>query len=490
MLSLSGLESVSPVESTPTITPGTLTPATDAAPGTGFGAILSKYSLSARTGEEAMGDSPGIGPLMSKSGPSSEGQLLPLLRQTNGEVTDGAAEQMVQELSLQLDSLTETIDQLLAQEDDGEGALSQFLTQELGLSEAEVDQVIQTLQNWADQPPEVAITPEQLEQLPPEVMTRLEGLTQVLDDLDQALTEWLAQVDPSSSPPVDPSTARVEASPGAPLNDLAKVFPEELRRLADSQSSPAKEPRTPAQIIAHTLQTVQNSVTNGSLPASPDLSRPEWSLLTTPAANQPAHDVAFNNDLVTMARATLNRKADAQADPSINLSSLTETVETGVTDNRSLNARLEPSQLERGLMRSLERPVQAQDVGRQLGERVLMMARGEIKQASIRLDPPELGMMDIKISVQNDQTQVQIVVQSPQVREALESQSSRLREILEQQGLSLSDLDVRDESRGQDGQGDTDSGGGSGDSGQSQDWAEEGAEPVQQWRQGLVDDFV
>jgi flagellar hook-length control protein FliK len=86
------------------------------------------------------------------------------------------------------------------------------------------------------------------------------------------------------------------------------------------------------------------------------------------------------------------------------------------------------------------------EAGQALVNRIQMMAAGEIKHATIRLDPPELGSLEVKVKVQNEQTHIQIVTQSAQVRDALESQSVRLREALAEQGLNLSNLDVSDQS--------------------------------------------
>jgi flagellar hook-length control protein FliK len=86
-----------------------------------------------------------------------------------------------------------------------------------------------------------------------------------------------------------------------------------------------------------------------------------------------------------------------------------------------------------------------------------MAAEKDIQQATIHLDPPELGAMELKLEVNEErQTQVQVQVQNPQVKEALESSATRLREMLEKEGLQLANLDVSDQSQQQQ-QGDSDS---------------------------------
>jgi len=95
--------------------------------------------------------------------------------------------------------------------------------------------------------------------------------------------------------------------------------------------------------------------------------------------------------------------------------------------------------------------------GDAISERITMAAAKDIQQATIHLDPPELGAMELKLEVNEDrQAQVQVQVQNPQVKEALESSATRLREMLEKEGLQLANLDVSDQSQQQQ-QGDSDS---------------------------------
>ena len=81
-----------------------------------------------------------------------------------------------------------------------------------------------------------------------------------------------------------------------------------------------------------------------------------------------------------------------------------------------------------------------------LGSRLQMMVGQNVQTAEIRLDPPELGTLDIKIKVTNDVASVNITSPHTQVREALETAVPRLREMFAESGLSLGDVDVRQES--------------------------------------------
>lgn len=82
--------------------------------------------------------------------------------------------------------------------------------------------------------------------------------------------------------------------------------------------------------------------------------------------------------------------------------------------------------------------------GDALSERISMNAAKDIKQVTIHLDPPELGSLELKMQIKDDQqTQVQVHVQNPQVKEALESSAHRLREMLANEGLELAGFDVQ-----------------------------------------------
>jgi flagellar hook-length control protein FliK len=84
--------------------------------------------------------------------------------------------------------------------------------------------------------------------------------------------------------------------------------------------------------------------------------------------------------------------------------------------------------------------------GEAVTEKVMWMSSKGIKEAIIQLDPPELGSLQVKVGVNQDQAQVSFTVQNASVREALDQQSMRLREMFAEDGLNLTDVDVSDQS--------------------------------------------
>lgn len=76
--------------------------------------------------------------------------------------------------------------------------------------------------------------------------------------------------------------------------------------------------------------------------------------------------------------------------------------------------------------------------------RVMWLSAQNLPSAEIRLDPPELGPLQVRIQVQNDHVQVNFVSQNPNVRDALDQQANRLREMFAENGMSL-DVGVSDQ---------------------------------------------
>jgi flagellar hook-length control protein FliK len=86
--------------------------------------------------------------------------------------------------------------------------------------------------------------------------------------------------------------------------------------------------------------------------------------------------------------------------------------------------------------------------------RVMYLSSANLKAADIQLQPAELGRLDIRVNmVPDQQTQVTFMSAHPSVREALDSQMHRLRDMFTQQGMGQVDVNVSDQSRGWQGQG-------------------------------------
>ena len=85
----------------------------------------------------------------------------------------------------------------------------------------------------------------------------------------------------------------------------------------------------------------------------------------------------------------------------------------------------------------------------QLSERVQVMLSKNLKNIDIRLDPPELGRMQIRMNMNGDTATVHFTVANQSARDALEGSMPRLREMLSQQGVQLGDTGVQQQSSNQ-----------------------------------------
>ncbi len=80
--------------------------------------------------------------------------------------------------------------------------------------------------------------------------------------------------------------------------------------------------------------------------------------------------------------------------------------------------------------------------GDAVNNRIAWMVGKNIQTADLRLNPPELGPLSVRIALNREDASVQFTVQNPIVREALETAMPRLRDMLQENGLNLVQADV------------------------------------------------
>lgn len=101
---------------------------------------------------------------------------------------------------------------------------------------------------------------------------------------------------------------------------------------------------------------------------------------------------------------------------------------------------------------AIQVPPQHPQWGQQVSDRLHWMIGQGLQQADIRLNPPELGSLEIRIKVQGDQASVHFTSPHGVVRDAIDAAMPRLREMLEHSGLNLADVNVSSQSAGQQGE--------------------------------------
>lgn len=80
--------------------------------------------------------------------------------------------------------------------------------------------------------------------------------------------------------------------------------------------------------------------------------------------------------------------------------------------------------------------------GQALGEKIVWMAAGAQQTASLTLNPPNLGPLQIVLNISNDQATASFFSAQPEVRQALEAAFPRLREMMNEAGIQLGQATV------------------------------------------------
>lgn len=127
----------------------------------------------------------------------------------------------------------------------------------------------------------------------------------------------------------------------------------------------------------------------------------------------------------------------------------------------------------------------------QMAEKIVMMTTQKVQVAEIRLDPKELGTVEIKIRVHQDQASVVFSSPHAQVRDALETSIPRLREMFADAGVGLGSVNVNDRGTNAGGGGSQDSqrGESSGIAGNEEITDERATRPARK-SNGLVDYYA
>lgn len=78
----------------------------------------------------------------------------------------------------------------------------------------------------------------------------------------------------------------------------------------------------------------------------------------------------------------------------------------------------------------------------QLKDRLMYQLNNKIQSAEVKITPEDLGTVQIKVNLQQEQLSVQFVVQQSNAKELLEQQMPKLKDLLQQQGLQLTEGQV------------------------------------------------
>lgn len=97
--------------------------------------------------------------------------------------------------------------------------------------------------------------------------------------------------------------------------------------------------------------------------------------------------------------------------------------------------------------------IQHKDFVDSMKNKVMLMISQKLQQIDIKLDPPELGNVQVRVNLQNDVATVNFTVQNSQAKDALEQHMNKLRDMLNQSGVDVGEANVRQQEKNNNGQG-------------------------------------
>lgn len=341
--------------------------------------------------------------LLTPANPETAQNLLPFQGQASGQGEVIRAEELSDESNLLLNDEGER---------EGNAGISQEMTQ---VSDSSV-----TLVNEPEMETEASL---------PELKTNISlesGANQSID----------------TNPPLSAITLNSTSSPGAAISASGVLANQEQLKQVSAQIAPVLEEWT-----RMSSATNENTAKEGG---KLDLNLPHQMKLETGVQNS-GRQLPFGLELkqwLSEAKTSLDTAktstgsmdnaatvANTQVFASARLNSLTQAIQGLSTESTAPSPSL-----------NIHPPVNGPGWGQVVAQRIAWLAGNGIKAAELQLNPKELGPVDVKISVNNDQTSIHFTSQHASVRDALELSVQRLRDMLESNGLGLADVNVSDQS--------------------------------------------
>ena len=207
---------------------------------------------------------------------------------------------------------------------------------------------------------------------------------------------------------------------------------------ASNAAMNANTPQNKAMINAEALSSIeQNGVNPEEFNA---LEAEQESLLKEPKTNTGLSRVAQVFTLITDGINNTQAQINTQYDNARYEQSILENQAIQSQQLQSSTAQVKQVNIDASMMQAIN--IVKSDAAKMLQERVSSMLSISNKEAEIRLDPPEMGSMQIRIRSDAEQAQINFVVQNQQAKEALEQSMPRLREMLAEQGIDLGESTI------------------------------------------------
>lgn len=232
-----------------------------------------------------------------------------------------------------------------------------------------------------------------------------------------------AELEPSATPV--PATASAVV---APLPEAARPGWEQARPVP----APAAVPPPPDSHASGVAQAVQD-ILRDTGDAAPDTSR------DVPTADRLGADIRLLAQAQPQAGGVDARAAGLGA--ALERAAALPSQPAGVVA-AAVSTQQDPAARPALPTTAIDVPLRQPGWDQNVGDRVLWMVSQKFHGAEIKLNPPQLGPIEVRIQMHHDQAQVSFTAQHGAVRDALEAALPRLREMFAANGLGLGDVNV------------------------------------------------
>ena len=236
----------------------------------------------------------------------------------------------------------------------------------------------------------------------------------------------------SITAPIDLGTllGSLQASPVQPQTAVEVLTP------------PASDVGAVALVMHTALGSIHPSLTHEK--ASEEKLQAEPALVTAAPADKPAVLAASDVMKVATLASTPDEPKQMAAEAQIEGPLATQTPTLHSVPNTIAHPG-EPAQSTLPSLR-METPLKAPGWQDELGQKLTLLVGREQHRAEIVLNPPQLGRVEVTLTVSNDQASAQFIAATPAARDALEQAVPRLREVLAEAGIALGQASVNEES--------------------------------------------
>lgn len=236
--------------------------------------------------------------------------------------------------------------------------------------------------------------------------------------------------------PAMPAQAEAALAQSATAPVLQRATSVAFERIAKPASAAAEAPRlgalTPTLVSAAPASTIdgKRSVPDLSTTGGPAVRTDAAETAATPVGTAPAAAVAASADKLAVREAP---------EP---FTLIKETAPAAVATAPLQQAALNVAQTINGASDKISARVGTPGWDNQVAQKIVWMVAGKEQSATLTLNPPDLGPMQVVLSVNNDQANVTFTAAQPEVRQALEDSMSRLRDMMSENGIALGNANV------------------------------------------------